>query len=31
MIQFITGVDIYEEVIRKRIIDTKKLVWIGTS
>jgi len=31
MIQFITGVDIYEEVIRKRIIETKKFVWIGTS
>lgn len=31
MIQFITGVDIYEEVIQKRIIETKKFVWIGTS
>lgn len=31
MIQFITGIEIYEEVIVKRIVETKKFLWIGTS
>jgi phosphatidylserine/phosphatidylglycerophosphate/cardiolipin synthase-like enzyme len=31
MVQFITGIEIYEEVIVKRIGDSKKFVWIGTA